>query len=162
MVCLLLWCVSTQTVTKAAKTAKRANDVIWRRLKMDIGLTTANIRYILQTHHRPALGLQPSVCTDLLGEKNKFAQWIDWLSSGFLKSVLCFILSASTRARSNQCLPITQMRPMEIQWVLQSLMWWIAGRLLLSSLMTVRSRIIGSSTRSVDKPLIQIRDICTY
>lgn len=57
---------------------------------MDIGPTTANIRYILQTHHRPALGLQPSVCTDLLGGKKQvcsvdrlIVQWLREICSVF-------------------------------------------------------------------------------
>lgn len=39
-----------------------------RLLEMDIRLKTMNIGYILQTYRRPPLGLELSVCIDLLGE----------------------------------------------------------------------------------------------
>lgn len=50
---------------------------------------------------------QSSVCIDMWWEKSDQLLDLDWLSRGFVKSVLC-CLSVSVRALLNQCLPATQ------------------------------------------------------
>lgn len=112
-------CVSTQTpaaVISATKTATHAD--MWFK-DCYRWTNTINIRYVLQTYHRPPLGLKLfAACIDLWGEKLVLS--VDGF--GFVKSVICLFLYVSTRALLNQCLPTIQIWQKEIHALVTNVM----------------------------------------
>lgn len=133
--CLMLWHLTQMPVAESyllQKLLQTQTRDFKRLLLLDIRLETADIGYYSADAPQDSTGqqhpgLESSVCTDILREKQDWS--VDWLIDRHVALWNLFRVCFVIRASSNHCLPTTRIWLKEIQYVLWWLMWGIAGRL---------------------------------